>query len=985
TGFIRDITKDKQSEAELQANNDELNKENARKTQLAKMNELTQGASDINQLSDDIIANLAKLSHAGHGVIYIANQDNKLKLAGSYAFRERKNILAEIALGEGLVGQCAKEKKVILLTKVPNDYIEINSALGEQVPLNLLLLPILFEQKIMAVIELASFELFSQEQQEILIQIAQNLGVVINNIFNQQRTQELLLSTQQQAEELQTQQEELKSANENLTQQTQELQASEEELRQQSEELKVSNEELEQRQSDLQNQKDKISLAKQELEIKAEELALASKYKSEFLANMSHELRTPLNSLLLLSKSLADNKSNHLDATEVEDAHIIYQGGQSLLALINDILDLSKVEAGKLNIHIETINFTDIKAQLMQLFNPLAKNRELSLNTIIDEKLPSSFHTDSQRLEQILRNLVSNAIKFTEMGGVTISFGLAEANIKFRNSNLSHDNCFVVHVIDTGVGISEDKLQAIFEAFQQEDGSTSRKYGGTGLGLTIARELSHLLGGEIQLSSTLGQGSRFSLYLPLSIEQQGNSVITLNTDNKSIPKHEIKVSAGKLTNTSDDYSNAQHALPVIRPLRNTFIDDDRLTISAGDRTLLVVDDDEVFAKILRDHARRSGYKCLVAGNGLTGIELAKHYQPQGIILDIMLPDIDGHRVLERLKSDDNTRHIPVEIISAHSDDRREALSQGAIGLQTKPVSSEQLQQVLIDIEKMAKAKIKQILIIEDNKHHSKATRRLLENIGLITHCVTTGEEGYQAILTNKYDCVILDLGLPDISGIELLDKLNQNKNKNKKKTGVLPPVIIYTGKEITDQEQTQLDKYSATIVIKGVGSAERLLDDISLFLHQIERDINQSNNNKNKVNMHLLHDENTMLADRKILLVDDDMRNTYALSKQLIDIGFDVDMANNGQEALDMLEKQDDFELILMDTMMPIMDGNQATIKIRKMKNYKNIPIIALTAKTMPEDRENALEAGASEYLTKPLELEKLLSIMRIWLFKKTS
>ena len=983
TGFIRDITKDKQSEADLKANNDELNKENARKTQLAKMNELTQGASDINQLSDDIIANLAKLSHAGHGVIYIVNQDNKLKLAGSYAFRERKNILAEIAVGEGLVGQCAKEKKVILLTKVPSDYIEINSALGEQVPLNLLLLPVLFEQKVMAVIELASFELFSQEQQGILIQIAQNLGVVINNIFNQQRTQQLLLATQQQSEELQTQQEELKSANENLTQQTQELQASEEELKQQSEELKVSNEELELRQADLQNQKDKISLAKQELEIKAEELALASKYKSEFLANMSHELRTPLNSLLLLSKALADNANNHLDATEVEDAQIIYQGGQSLLALINDILDLSKVEAGKLNIHIETINFTEIKDRLMQLFTPLAKNRKLSLDTIIDEKLPLSFHTDSQRLEQILRNLVSNAIKFTEMGGVTINFCLAEANVIFRNSNLSHDNCFVIHVSDTGVGISEDKLQAIFEAFQQEDGSTSRKYGGTGLGLTIARELSYLLGGEIQLSSTLGQGSCFSLYLPLSIEQQGSSVKALNTDNKSITKHDIKVSAGKLTNAKDDSSYSQHALPAIKPLINTFIDDDRLTISAGDKILLVVDDDEVFAKILRDHARRSGYKCLVAGDGLTGIELAKHYQPQGVILDIMLPDIDGHQVLERLKADDETRHIPVEIISAHSDDRSEALSQGAIGIQTKPVSSEQLQQVLIDIENMAKAKIKQILIIEDNKHHSKATRRLLENIGLFTHCVTSGEDGYQAILTGKYDCVILDLGLPDISGIELLDKLN--KNKNKIKAGVLPPVIIYTGKEITDQEQAQLDKYSATIVIKGVGSAERLLDDISLFLHQIERDINPSHSNKNKVNMHLLHDENNMLADRKILLVDDDMRNTYALSKQLIDIGFDVDMANNGQEAIDLLAQQDDFELILMDTMMPIMDGNQATRKIRKMKNYANIPIIALTAKTMPEDRENALQAGASEYLTKPLDLDKLLSIMRIWLFKKTS
>ena len=452
-------------------------------------------------------------------MIYVkTTQDsNKLLLSGSYAFQSRKNILADIVIGEGLVGQCAKEKKVILLTKVPTDYIQINSALGEKTPLNLILLPVLFENELMAVIELASFHLFTEEQQITLSQIAQSLGTVINNIFNQQRTKKLLEETQQQAEELQTQQEELKSANENLLEQTQQLQASEEELRQQSEELTVSNEELAQRQKDLQAQRDQISASEQALKIKANELMIASKYKSEFLANMSHELRTPLNSLLLLAKGLADNNNGHLDETEVEDAHIIYDGGQSLLSLINDILDLSKVEAGKLNIHIEDTSLAHIKDRLLKLFTPLADDNNLVLTIDITAGLPDKITTDFQRLEQILRNLLANAIKFTEMGSVKVVFALPDKETTFRNNTLSKSNSLAIAVTDTGIGISEDKIQAIFEAFQQEDGSTSRKYGGTGLGLTIARELSHLLGGEIQLTSQLHKGSCFYPLLTINV------------------------------------------------------------------------------------------------------------------------------------------------------------------------------------------------------------------------------------------------------------------------------------------------------------------------------------------------------------------------------------------------------------------------------------------------------------------------------------
>ncbi|ALO33739.1 hypothetical protein CMT41_02680 [Colwellia sp. MT41] len=980
TGFIRDISQEKKFEADLQQNNDQLSKQNERQHQLAEINELTQGITELTKLSDDIISNLATACQAGHGVIYIKEQQdsNTLSLVGSYAFQSRKNIAATIKVGEGLIGQCAKEKKLILLTKVPGDYIQINSALGEQTPLNLILLPILFESKIMAVIELASFHVFTEEQQLTLTQVAQSLGIVINNLFSQQRTKQLLHETQQQAEELQTQQEELKSANENLVEQTQQLKASEEELRQQSEELQTSNDELGQRQKDLQAQRDKIAASEQELAIKAKELTIASKYKSEFLANMSHELRTPLNSLLLLAKGLADNTSGHLDETEVEDAHIIYDGGQSLLHLINDILDLSKVEAGKLNIHRENVQLSQVKDKLLQLFTPLAKERNIQLSASIDNNIPDSIITDSQRLEQILRNLLSNAVKFTEMGEVTINFRLPAENTHFRQQHLTVNNSLAIVVTDTGVGIAEDKLQAIFEAFQQADGSTSRKYGGTGLGLTIARELSHLLGGEIQLTSQIHKGSSFTLYLPLSSDDATSSaskneaqVITHNLASKNS-------AASTLPQPPAVHTSALAGIDRDIDLElNIFIDDDRFNIHAGDKTLLVIDDDKIFAKILRDYARKSGYKCLVAGDGRSGIYLAQHHQPNGIILDLMLPDIDGHQVLEQLKSSLKTQHIPVEIISAHSENRSEALAEGAIGLQTKPVSSEQLHQVLVEIENLSTAKIRQVLIIEDNKHHSKATRRLLENIGLKATCVSTGEEGCVAILTGKYDCVILDLGLPDMSGIELLKQVNAGTLE------VLPPVIVYTGKEITDQEQAELDKYSSTVVIKGTGSPERLLDDISLFLYDIEEKSSKLTKLKDKKSMRLLHDEDAILQGRKILLTDDDMRNSYALSKKLIDIGCDVEMANNGKEAIELLREHNDFELILMDTMMPVMDGNEATQIIRNMKHYKKIPIIALTAKTMPEDRELALTSGASEYLTKPIDFEKLVSILRIWLFKK--
>ena len=965
----------------------DIEAQNWLKTQVAEVNDAVQGVNDLQQVTQAVIQLLAFTLSAGHGVFYILNKksnDNStrtLQLLGSYAFNERKNINNQIELGEGLVGQCALEKQTILLSKVPSQYVQISSALGQHDALTVIAVPIVYENKCLGAFELASFTEFSAIQQDFLRQVGSNLAVVINSVLARERIDTLLTDTKKQATKLEEQQEELKSANENLVEQTQQLQTSEQELKQQSEELIVSNEELAQRQKDLQAQKDNISASEQQLSIKAKELMIASKYKSEFLANMSHELRTPLNSLLLLAKGLADNASGHLDETEVEDAHIIYGGGQSLLALINDILDLSKVEAGKLNIHIEAVPLEQVKNKLLQLFTPLANDKNLKLSITIANNLPSVINTDFQRLEQILRNLLSNAIKFTEMGSITVSFNFPDENTQYRHQALNSNNCLAFAVTDTGIGINEEKMQAIFEAFQQEDGSTSRKYGGTGLGLTIARELSHLLGGEIQLSSQIGKGSCFTLFLPLTLSEQAPvSVVPLK--NEDLP--DLMASISNPAHSSDTINNTELTLQAptmamaeeIDQALNIFIEDDRLNINQGEKSLLIIDDDIIFAKILRDFSRKSGYKCLVAGDGRSGIYLAQQYQPSGIILDLMLPDIDGHQVLEQLKSNSKTQHIPVEIISAHSENRSEALAGGAIGLQTKPVSRDQLQQVLSEIENLSKAKIRQMLIVDANEAHSKATKNLLENIGLKVNCVDQGAEACKEILTGKYDCVILELGLPDISGFEVLKQINDAELKP------LPAIIIYTAEDLDDQEQALLEQYNSTIVIKGSGSPERLLDDISLFLYKIEDKYSKHLTSKDKKTMRLLHDEEAILQGRKILLTDDDMRNTYALSKKLIDIGCDVEMAKNGQEALDLLNAHDDFELILMDTMMPVVDGNQATKAIRQIEHYKDIPIIALTAKTMPEDRELALQSGASEYLTKPIDFEKLVSILRIWLFK---
>ncbi|WP_051303634.1 response regulator [Psychromonas aquimarina] len=925
------------------------------KSNLANIVKQIQGINQLTELAQYLISELAGIITAGHGAFYL-KKNNKLNLIASYAHTRRKNLDNQLEFGEGLVGQCALEKQSILLTQVPPDYIQISSGLGEASPLNIIVLPVIFDNSCNAVIELASFQAFTAQQLDLLKQVTQSLGVIVNSAKSREKIEMLLtqskqktLELKQQSEQLQTQQKELQNANENLQEQTLLLTASEQELKAQSEELQLSNTELAQKQISLSKQKNEIEQAQAALTIKADELALASKYKSEFLANMSHELRTPLNSLLLLAKGLINNKKQNLDQTEVEDAKVIYDGGLCLLELINDIMDLSKVEAGKLIIHSETVKFKTLSRNLYQIFDPVANDRGLEFTIDLDRLLPEAIISDGLRIEQILRNLLSNAMKFTHHGGVTLSIKKAPDDFQFSHAPDTSDPIIALSVIDSGIGIPEEKQHAIFEAFQQQDGSTSRKYGGTGLGLTIARELTALLSGEIQVESILGEGSTFTLYLPMAIDGY-KTVPDTNTESK-------KIEAG------DDN---------LQPSQEQVVSDDRKDLHVNDQALLVIDDDPKFGSALCNYAKQQGYKCVTAVTGRSGIHLAQTYQPKGIILDINLPDISGYHVLEQLKFSHKTRHIPVQIITGRDDIKTDVLSHGAIGFLTKPVQEDDLHSVLDEITDIAESTVKHILLIEDDKQNSSAITRLLENKGVKITAVSSGTEGLQSIQDNRYDCIILDLGLPDINGFDLLKTLHNNESVQ------VPPVIIYTGWEISDEDQSTLNQYASSVIIKGLGSAEKLSDDVSLFIQNIE----QKFNGQQKSETLGPHNENQVLENRKILLVDDDMRNSYALSKQLINTGFDVEMASNGQEAVNLLTNDHSFELILMDTMMPVMDGNEATRQIRKMPAYRKTPIFALTAKTMPEDKEKCLQAGASEFLSKPVDLDDLLIMMRIWLYK---
>ena len=899
----------------------------------------------IAAMADDVLTFLVEYLEAGVGVLYLFDEKTvKLSLTSTYATRRGMTPGDQIGLGEGLTGQAARQQKVVCLSNVPASHFEIASGLGESAPTVLAAIPLLHGNRLVGVMEIGAFHEFSEIQMNFLDLAREAIAIGLDVNLARLQTAELLEQTQQQAEELRVQQEELQQSNEELEERAQMLE-------QQREAIRVKNLEIEATSEDLRQ--------------KATELERVSTYKSEFLANMSHELRTPLNSLMILSSLLKQNKEGNLTVKQVEFASTINSAGSDLLDLINDILDLSKVEAGQMEFHIGTLPVADIGDSMRAVFDPLVEQKGLALRVTAAADAPTTFQGDEQRVHQILKNLLSNALKFTEKGEIALDVGPAAAG-----ENPLAVPAIAFAVSDTGIGIPAAKQQLVFEAFQQADGSISRKYGGTGLGLSISRQLAHKMHGEIRMRSEEGRGSVFTLYLPLTAGAAAEAAAAPRPAPRAAPRPAAPPPARPLAPapltpaaTADEVADAQvfaAAMP-----------DDRERLAAGDKAILIVEDDLNFAKILQDMIQERGFATLVAADGESGIALANRYLPSAIVLDVMLPRIDGWGVMRSLKDSPRTRHIPVHFITC-MEDRQKALSMGAIGFATKPVSVEQLNAVLQSIEGSLAKSVRKLLIVEDNSDEAKSMVALLEDSVVDIAVAVTGREAIGLLATQTFDCLVLDLGLSDMSGFDLLEYMQSMAGARS------IPVIIHSGRDLSHEDERRLRRYAESIIIKGAKSPERLLNEVTLFLHLVE-----SNLHPNKQRMiRAAIDKEAMLEGRKVLLVDDDMRNIFSLSSVLAEKNMVVVEAENGREAIARLDEHDDVGIILMDIMMPEMDGYTAMREIRKNPRFVNIPIIAMTAKALKGDHEKCLAAGASDYIAKPIEVEKLLSLIRVWIFQ---
>jgi CheY-like chemotaxis protein/signal transduction histidine kinase len=943
----------------MKNNLQKLSKENENRTWLltgnSELNDKVRGEKEVHELAQQVISQLSTYLDARIGAIYLA-ENGRLTLAGSYAFHHRKENANHIELGQGLVGQAALEKKPIIFSEIPEDYVRINSGLGNSAPKNIIIFPFEHEGQLKGVIEIGSAREFTELELEFLKLVAENIGIAFHSSQSRTQLKELLEETQRQTEELETQQEELRQINEELQEKTDLLERSEAELKAQQEELQQTNEELEEKANLLEQQKEALEVAKMEVESKARELETTSRYKSEFLANMSHELRTPLNSILILAQLLAENKSKALAEKEVAFAENIYSSGTDLLNLINEILDLSKVESGKIELDISAVRLPEVSENLRSLFRELARTKNTSFEINIGKDIADyPITTDQQRLEQILRNLLSNAFKFTERGGeVSMEVRKIFTSQVYLNSNLRKlDSVIAFKVKDTGIGIPMEKQGLIFEAFQQADGSTKRKYGGTGLGLSISRELARALGGEIQLESEEAKGSTFTLYLPPSFDETIAEPLEKEVLVRAVPGKTVA------------------RLPIANISGSEDADDDRHNIHEHDKIILIIEDDLQFSEILLNFVREKHYKGIIAHQGNTGLSLARYYRPDAIILDMKLPVMDGTAVLKHLKNDPELRHIPVQVISGY-DHRKEGYELGAFDVVKKPVNQGDLDSAFGRIEEFINKKLKKLLVVEDNKQQNMAIRELIGNGDVKSFSAYTGEEAHQMLLNDKFDCIIIDLGLPDMGGIDLLEKLKAHETLKK------IPVIVYTGQDLSKQQALQLNRLANTVVLKTADSHERLLDETTLFLHRIEAKLPP----EKQAILRKLHRTDEVLMDKKILIVDDDMRNIYSLTNALEEEGVRCITAENGKAALKTLKAHPDIDIILMDVMMPEMDGYEATQEIRKIEKFGKLPIIALTAKAMKGDRERCLEAGMSDYIAKPVNIEKLLSLMRVWLYR---
>lgn len=942
---------------------------------LARVTELLHGVNSLQQVSQMFISEFTPVLGALYGAIYLKQEymdPDKLILMAAYGGQGELDPPPTFHIGEGLIGQVALDKRPISLNEAPEQYISVRSALGQAAPNHIRIYPAVFEDEVLAVLEFASFEGFSVVQEELLTGLADNLGIILNNINRRLRVEELLRESQAlteelqvQSEELQSQQEELRRSNESMEKQTVALKRSEELLQRQQEELEHFNTELiaktralEEQVQEVEEKNREIEQTKSELERHAAQLAVTSKYKSEFLANMSHELRTPLNSLLILSQLLYENKENNLSAKQIEYAQTIHTSGADLLKMIDEILDLSKVDAGKMEISRETVRLEEVTRFVSQNFEPVALSKNIKLYTEVESSVPREIVTDGHRVKQILRNLLSNAFKFTTQG--TVSLIIRPASSEELPYGLDKKREYLKFSIkDTGIGIPPDKMDIIFEAFQQVDGTTSRKYGGTGLGLSISQGLAGLLGGSIDVTSTEGKGSTFSLYLPIEapahlfLAEQEAAVTANPSGSPFYPKSSLT-------------RPVEHQVVIDNPLN-----DDRGQLGeAGGKWMLIIEDDVQFAKILLEMSRAHGFKTLVAVQGDIGLNMAKEYIPDAIILDIQLPVLDGWSILNDLKGNAKTRHIPVHVISV-VDEAKHGLMMGAIAFLRKPSDREHLEQAFTDIESFTEKSLKHLLVVEDDDIQRNSIIELIGHDDVSITAVSTGAEALKELREQHYDCMVLDLMLSDITGFDLLDQIRDDEALRDL------PIIIYTGKDLDKQEETRLRKYAESIIIKDVKSPERLLDETTLFLHRVEADLPED---KRRI-LQKLHNKEELFEGKKILLVDDDVRNVFALSSVLEGYRMNVIYAENGREAIEVLQENRDIDLVLMDMMMPEMDGYEAMRQIRQMPEFSKLPIIALTAKAMKDDRFKCIEAGASDYVKKPIQTDQLLSLMRVWLY----
>ncbi len=912
-------------------------------TGIASLNDKMVGEKNVNTLATDILENIIQHTDAQVAAFYLLEDDRSLHLTGSYALEidAKREVLKS---GEGLVGQAAKSGKQILLNDIPEGELSISYASGSTRPRNIVAVPIIRDRMVVGVMEVGSLNIFTPLQLEFFNSISGNIGVAVHVAQNRKKLQDFLEETQTQAEELQAQHTELEGLNAEMEAQTQKLQTSEEELRVQQEELLQSNQELEERTMLLEERNQLIQEHNLEIQRKSEQLEQSTKYKSEFLANMSHELRTPLNSILLLSKLMSDNKE--LDPEYIEYAEVIQSSGQGLLGLIDEILDLSKIEAGKMKLELADISLNEVSTDMRSLFSPIAKNKNLELQIEMDKDLPL-IHTDKMRLEQILKNLLSNAIKFTSKGKVTLSI-----------KNNPVQEIILFHVTDTGIGIPVSKQGLVFEAFQQADGSTRRRFGGTGLGLSISRELAKLLGGEIELKSVENAGSTFTLSLPV------HGVLI----NEEEPVHQEKES-------DPVYADR----PIVLPERFTVdhipqeIEDDRDHILPGDKVILIIEDDTPFAKTLLSFTRKRNYKGVVAVRGDIGVEMANQYQPVAILLDIQLPIKDGWQVMEELKANPLTRPIPVHIMSS-LEVKKESLLMGAVDFINKPFALEHMQQIFQKLEYALSRHPKKVLIVEENQQHAKALSYFLSNSNIQTEVVSNVSQSVDALQKKEVDCVILDMGIPDKNAYLTLETIKKTEGLENL------PIIIFTGKNLSKGEELRIKQYADSIVVKTAHSYQRILDEAALFLHLVEEKRVEDKNKKPVEGLRGLYE---VLNNKTVLIADDDVRNIFSLTKALEQHKMKVLAATDGKEALEILKNNPSINIVLMDMMMPEMDGYESTKEIRKIPAFKHLPVLAVTAKAMMGDREKCIAAGASDYISKPVDVDQLISLLRVWLYDK--